>query len=99
MEIKFNGQNCNIIFSKYENGNTEFKIYDENGKAILSPTVDIGYKMNKEYVTLKNRDMTDSLGKELQEAGVLLKKMDSVTLEHSGALSIYILTDKARENL
>lgn len=99
MLIEFNGEKCKIVFDKYENGNTGFKIYDLEGKVKLSPTVDIGYVMNKEYVTLKNRDKDDAVGKELEKTGVLFKKLDSINLEHSGALSIYILTDEAKDYL
>lgn len=96
MNIVFDGKRCRVLFEEYDNGNTGFKIYDENDKLIMSPTVNIGYIMNKEYVTVKNRDMTDTLGKQLQQAGIVLTKLDSVTLEHSGGLSIYILTEEAR---
>lgn len=96
MIIEFKGQKCKVVFGKYENGNTNFKIYDEDDKVVESPTVDIGYVMNKEYVTIKNRDKQDTLGKELEKAGVLFKKLDSINLEHSGALSIYILPDSVK---
>ncbi len=99
MVINFKGEKCKIVFGKYENGNTSFKIYDMDDKLVLSPTVNIGYIMNKEYVTLKDRNKDDEVGLELQREGVLSRKLDTINMEHGGALSLYILTDNARECL
>lgn len=65
MIIEFKGQKCKVVFDKYENGNTNFKIYDENDKVVESPTVDIGYVMNKEYVTIKTETNKTHLEKNL----------------------------------
>lgn len=97
MLIEYIGQKCKVEFYKYENGNTAFKILDENGKVILHPTVDIGYKMNSEYVTLKDRDKLDTIGNDLKNSGVLLMKLDTINMEHGGALSLYMLSKEARE--
>lgn len=97
MIIEFKGQKCKVVFIKYNNGNTGFKIYDMEDKLIESPTVDIGYIMNKEYVTIKNRDKKDILGNELEKAGILSKKLDTINLEHSGAISLYMLVESLRD--
>lgn len=99
MNIIFKGKECRLVFIKYNNKNTGFKIYDTQDKLIESPTVDIGYIMNKEYVTVKNRDKKDTLGIELQKAGVLSTKLDTINMEHGGAISLYILDDKVRKML
>lgn len=96
MIIEFRGEKCKLVFIKYNNGNTGFKIYNMNDKLIEVPTVDIGYIMNKEYVTIKDRDKKNTIGVELEEAGVLDKKLDTINLEHSGALSLYMLKDDVK---
>ncbi|MEF9950965.1 MAG: hypothetical protein RR840_00725 [Clostridium sp.] len=99
MELNINGEKAKLEFFKYTNGNTGFKIYNMDGKVIMSPTVDVGYIMNKEYVTVKNKDMADTIGNMLKEQGVLQMKLDSITLNHGTALSIYILTNEAKSFL
>ncbi|MEF9934458.1 MAG: hypothetical protein RSA01_03620 [Clostridium sp.] len=99
MNIVINEEKAKIEFFKYENGNTGFKIYNEEGKLLMSPTVDVGYIMNKEYVTVKNKDKQDSIGNMLKNQGVLQMKADSITLTHGATFSIYILSKEAREFL
>ncbi|MEG0134228.1 MAG: hypothetical protein RR782_08905 [Clostridium sp.] len=99
MNIEVNGNKAKVEFFKYNNGNTGFKIYDEEGNLLMSPTVDVGYIMNKEYVTVKNKDKEDTIGKMLKEQGLLQMKADSITLNHGSMLSIYILSNDARNFL
>lgn len=99
MIINFKGEKCKVVFDKYENGNTGFKIYSMDDKLILSPTVNIGYIMNKEYVTLKDRNKDDEIGIELKKEGVLSRKLDTINMEHGGALSLYMLTEDAKNCL